>query len=164
MTEVLSMNDEKVATISGAEVARLASCWRILHMMTSSYGSHPTGQIVIALTLAILHRTGYLPTVNEIAAATGIPKSNVSRYITWQLEKGLIEETIDPSNRRLRRLRQTEKGRVEMEWLDSQLGNVWHEISGMTERMKKQQAKADPKKILERMTELTRISERRLKT
>ncbi len=158
------MNDEKAVTISGSEVARLAACWRILHMMTSSYGSHPTGQIVIALTLAILHRTGYLPTANEITAATGISKSNVSRYITWQLKKGLIEEIIDPSDRRLRRLQQTEKGRVEMEWLDSQLDNVWHETSGMAERMDKQQAKADPEKILERMTELTRMSERRLKT
>jgi DNA-binding MarR family transcriptional regulator len=162
MTEILSMNDEKVVTISGGEVARLAACWRILHMMTSSYGSHPTGQIVIALTLAILHRTGYLPTVNEIAAATGISKSNVSRYINWQLKNGLIEEIIDPSDRRLRRLQQTEKGRVEMEWLDSQLDNVWHETSGMAERMDKQQAKADSEKILGRMTELSRMAERRL--
>jgi DNA-binding MarR family transcriptional regulator len=156
------MNDGKVVATGDSAVARMVACWRILHMMTSSYGSNPTGQIVIALTLAILHRSDYLPTVNEITAATGIPKSSVSRYITWQLKRGLMEEIVDPTDRRLRRLQQTEKGRVEMEWLDSQLEGVWNEIGEIAERTGKLQTKGDPDKILERMNELTRIAERRL--
>ena len=159
---MLSMNDEKAVMASVAEAAKLTACWRILHLMTSSYGSHPTGQIVIALTLAILHRRGYLPTEKEVAAATGIPSSNVSRYISWQLKKGLLEEIIDPSNRRVRHLRQTKEGRVEMEWLNRQLDNVWHEIDEIAERIIRQQAEDDPEMILGRMTELTRIAERRL--
>ena len=158
------MHKAKTIEISGVTVAKLATCWRILHMMTSSYGNQPTGQVVIALTIHILEKNDYSPTTNEICQATGIPKVSVARYVNWQLKEGLLEEIVDPSDRRLRRLQQTEKGRVEMQWLDSQLDSVWREVSDIAERVEDRQRKADPVKVLERMIEHTRQQQRRVLT
>lgn len=140
---------------------RMALCWRILHMMTTTYGSHPMGQILIGLTLNILHRQGYNPTSKEICAATGIPAATASRHISWQLRHGLIEEIIDPENRRLRRLCQTEKGRTELLWLDGRLDDVWDEISGLLKKMDRLEGKADPQKILKQMIKRTDEAQKR---
>ncbi len=140
---------------------RLAKCWRILHMMTTSYGSHPTGQVLIGLTLSVLHRHSYAPTSKEICAATGSPAATVSRYVNWQLKHGLLEEIIDPENRRLRRLHQTEKGLAEMRWLDKQLELVWDQISELQETVAGMTRNSDPQKIVQQMAERTALQQKR---
>jgi DNA-binding MarR family transcriptional regulator len=130
-------------------------------MMTSNYGGLPTGQIVIALTIDILHRNDYSPTAMELCKATGLPSTNVTRYVNWLLDKGYLEEAIDPIDRRLRRLIQTKMGAAEMGWLDSKLERVGRDSDRIAKRFDKGVLKGDPKKILERMAEITGAAERR---
>ncbi len=140
---------------------KLATCWRILHMMISNYGSRSMGQMVTALTINILQRSGYSPTFSEICDATGFPSSNVSRYVNRQLRQGYLQEIIDPNDRRTRRLQQTEKGRAELKWLIGQLDKVWYDVGERARRVSKGQNKIDPQKILDRMGELSHSGEPR---
>ena len=151
------MFDTTAEKSEGGSAARITACWQIFHIITSLHGSQPMGQVLIALTINVLHRDGYSPTAQEICRATGLPKANVSRYITWQLKRGYLKEVIDPIDHRLRRLEQTEKGRAERQWFDSQLEEVWREIATIAERVDKDGLKGDPKKHLERMTKATEI-------
>ncbi len=151
------MFDTTAEKSEGGSAARITACWQIFHIITSLHGSHPMGQVLIALTINVLHRGGYSPTAQEICRATGLPKANVSRYITWQLKQGYLKEAIDPIDRRLRRLEPTEKGRAAEQWLDRQLEEVWCEIGKIAEKVDKEGLKGDPKKHLERMTKHTEI-------
>jgi DNA-binding MarR family transcriptional regulator len=142
-------------------IIRSANCWQLLNMMTSNFGSLPAGQIMIALTIDIFHRNDYSMTVTELSRATGLPNSSVTRYVSWQLGEGYLEEIIDPDDRRLRRLMQTKKGLAEMAWLDNKLEQVERESDWIAERFDQGMRKANSKKILERMTEAADAAERR---
>ncbi len=102
----------------------LAALWRFLQLTVHRYDNSRTGEVLVVMTIVILDRAGRNPTVSELASITGIPTSNVSRYVSHQLERGDLEEIIDPQNRRLRRLRPTEAGREEQEWLGQQISAV----------------------------------------
>ncbi len=142
-------------------IVRLANCWQILNMMTSNYGDLPTGQIMVALTIDIFHRNDYSPTIMELRRATGLPSSSVSRYVDWQLSEGYLEETIDPDDRRSRRLIQTKKGMAEMAWLNSELERVGRTSDWMAKRFEQGIRKGNPKKMLERMAEAAGAAEHR---
>ena len=81
---------------------QMALFWRILHLMLSRYGSHPMGQLLVALTMVFLNERGMPPTLTDLCRATGLPKSSVSRYVAWQIDQGLAKETVDPNDRRKR--------------------------------------------------------------
>jgi len=90
--------------------------WRLLEIMVSRYGSFPSGHLLTIVTIILLDRAGYHPTVGELADITRLPKSTVSRYIAGDMSSGYLEEVIDPKDRRRRRLHPTEKSREEQEW------------------------------------------------
>ena len=145
----------------GSDYSKIAVSWGFLHMMVSRYGNHPMGQILVALTLNVLHRNGHNPTVDEVCKATGIPKSTVSRYVSWQLGHGFLEEEIDPSDRRHRKLIQTEKAKHAMQLLAARMNNISDDISNVV-GLDADPAdpadpadRADPKDILLRMEALT---------
>jgi DNA-binding MarR family transcriptional regulator len=155
------MNNVKTKKSQVPAEIKLATCWRILHMMISNYGSRSMGQMVTALTINILHRSGYSPTFGEICDATGFPTSNVSRYVNRQLRQGYLQEIIDPNDRRTRRLQQTERGRAELKWLISQLDIVWDDVGERARRVSGGQTHIDPQKILDRMADLSDSAESR---
>lgn len=102
--------------------------WRILHLITGTYGNYPAGQLLIALTMVFLHQRGMNPTLSDLCKATGLPKATVSRYVSWQLKEGLAEEIIDPNDRRRRILLQTDKGRAAWRWQAEQLRKLFREV------------------------------------
>jgi DNA-binding MarR family transcriptional regulator len=130
-------------------------------MMVTNYGSHPMGQLLIALTLNILHRNGYQPTVDELTKVTGLPKSSVSRYVSWQINNGYLIQQFDPNDRRSRRLLQTEKGEGEKQWLDEHLNRISTDVDEMLGKHLKAADQSDPKRILECMEGLTNEAEKR---
>jgi DNA-binding MarR family transcriptional regulator len=83
----------------------------------------------------------------------------VSRYVSWQLKQGLVKETIDPDDRRQRRLVQTKKGRKEWLWQVDQLGNLFAEIKGLDSALDERNAK----ELLARMIELTDMAPKRIR-
>ena len=98
--------------------------WRFLQLTVHRYDSGLTSEVLVVMTIVILDRAGRHPTVSELASITGIPKSNVSRYVSNQLKVGHLTETIDRQDRRVRRLYPTEEGRKEQEWLSQQVSDV----------------------------------------
>ena len=90
-----------------------AMFWRLLQFHTHYFGSQPTGQMLVTLTIVLLADAGYYPTVTELAEITGQPKSTVSRYVSTEMGLGYVEEIIDPHDRRRRLLRVTELARSE---------------------------------------------------
>ena len=90
--------------------------WGWLHLTNQRYGSMPTGEMQIALTIVLLNEMGYDPTISDLAEITNLPKSNVSRYVSGQMAKGVLEEYIDSSDRRRRKLRPSQKAGPELIW------------------------------------------------
>ena len=98
--------------------------WRLVQMAVHRYGSHPTGELLIVLTIVLLDHAGYNPTVTELAEITNLPKSSVSRYVSTEMGIGFLEEVIDPRDRRRRLLRPTEKAREEQKWHREQVRDI----------------------------------------
>jgi DNA-binding MarR family transcriptional regulator len=82
-----------------------AMVWRWLMQSVYRYGSIPSGELLIVLTIVVLEQGGYNPTVTDLANITGLPKSSISRYVSDQMSKGFLDEYIDAEDRRRRRLR-----------------------------------------------------------
>ncbi len=139
-------------------VGRITVLWRILHMMVCQYGSHPTGQFLIAFTMNILHERGYSPTINELCRVTGLPISSASRYVSWQISNGYVKEIIDPNDRRKRLLEQTAKGKTEMRQLVRHLDELFDFVANMTAELVSKQAGHTPEHIMARMEELTKAA------
>jgi DNA-binding MarR family transcriptional regulator len=93
-----------------------ATFWRMVSLAVHRYGSAPTGQLLLVLTMIILDRYGYQPTVTELAEITQLPKSSVSRYVAAEMRAGMLEEFIDPNDRRRRRLRPTPAAKAEQQF------------------------------------------------
>jgi DNA-binding MarR family transcriptional regulator len=96
-----------------------ATCWRMIYMGVHRYDSRPAGELLTVMTIAVLDKAGYAPTVSELADLTGLAKSNVSRYVSRQINGGYIEEFVDREDRRRRRLRPTKMGSREAKWNQS---------------------------------------------
>jgi len=90
-----------------------AMFWRLMEMSVSRWGSFPSGQFLMVLTVMLLDMVDYFPTVGELAEIMRLPKSTVSRYVAFQINRGWFEEIIDPNDRRCRRLHLTHKARDE---------------------------------------------------
>ena len=88
--------------------------WGWLHLANQRYGTMPTGEMQVTLTIIMLCKLGYDPTVTELAEITGLAKSNVSRYVSAQMTAGFLEEYIDSSDRRQRKLRPSAKAEPEL--------------------------------------------------
>jgi len=90
--------------------------WRLVQLAVHRYGSHPTGELLIVLTIMLLDQAGYNPTVTELADITNLPKSSVSRYVSTEMSAGFLEEVIDTRDRRRRLLRPTKRALDEQNW------------------------------------------------
>ena len=101
-----------------------AALWKFLQLSVHRYGSGLTGEVLVVMTIVILDRGDRHPTVSELASITGLPKSNVSRYVSRQLEIGHLTEEIDSQDRRVRRLFPTKEGRKEQEWISQQVSDL----------------------------------------
>jgi DNA-binding MarR family transcriptional regulator len=93
-----------------------AMIWQLIEIMVERYGSYPTGHLFTVLTVVLLDRAGYQPTISELADITGLPKSTVSRYVSIDIKTGFMEEVINPDDRRQRRLNPTQKSKDEQTW------------------------------------------------
>jgi len=107
----------------GAEAQHLMM-WRMLHLLMARYGSIPLGQALVGITNTVLNEMGHAPTVTELCEATGLPKSSISRYISAQMEQGVVTEDIDPRDRRRRMLRQTNEGQKERQWMLNEMRKI----------------------------------------
>jgi DNA-binding MarR family transcriptional regulator len=101
-----------------------AMFWRLVHLAVHRYGSHPTGDLLVVLSIILLERAGVAPTVSDLAEVTGLPKSSVSRYVSTEINTGFLEEAIDPQDRRRRYLKATAHARKEAKWHAAQLGDA----------------------------------------
>jgi len=106
-----------------------AVVWRWLNLSVHRYGSTPTGQTLAVLTIVLLSDLGYHPTVTELAEITGLPKSTISRYVSFEMSAGFLEEYIDPADRRRRMLRPTAAAAAEREWHRGQIRQAYREIT-----------------------------------
>ncbi len=109
--------------------ALYALVWRYLHLTVHRYGSMPTGQMLVVMTIITLSDLGYCPTVTELAEITGIPKSSISRYISAEMAAGLLEEIIDPGDRRRRRLRPTAAAEEERAWHAREVARIYEIVT-----------------------------------
>jgi DNA-binding MarR family transcriptional regulator len=98
--------------------------WRLMDLSVHRYGSHPTGKLYIVLTIMMLDRVDYHPTVGELAEIVRLPKSTVSRYVSAEMNSGYLEEVIDPDDRRRRRLHLTSIAREEGQWHQGQIRQI----------------------------------------
>ena len=110
--------------------------WSFAFMSVHRYGGSPSSEILLVLTILMLDQAGQNVTVSELAEITGLPQSNVSRYVSDQLRIGHLEEEIDPKDRRRRVLRPTDEGLAEQNWLSEKmltLSNMRKEASDKTD-------------------------------
>jgi DNA-binding MarR family transcriptional regulator len=123
--------------------------WRVMHLLMARYGSIPLGQALVGITNTVLNEMGHAPTVTELCEATGLPKSSISRYISAQMEQGVVTEDIDPRDRRRRMLRQTDEGRKERQWMIREMRQI---VSDLHEQdLERGTSPADPELELQRM-------------
>jgi DNA-binding MarR family transcriptional regulator len=73
----------------------------------------------------MLNKLGHDPTVNDLAEMTNLAKSNVSRYVSGQMAKGVLEEYIDSSDRRRRKLRASPKAGPELMWFEKHVREIY---------------------------------------
>jgi len=164
----MSQDNGKAADPAGAELkltpgAQMAIFWRILHLLTSRYGNHPMGQLLTALTMVFLNERGMPPTLTDLCEATGLPKASVSRYVSWQIREGLVEERIDPNDMRRRLLVQTDKGKSEWHWQIGALEDLFTEISERDARFRAEGDRRDAEETLRLMKETTANAPERIR-
>ena len=133
----------------------MAVFWRTLHLLIGRYGNNPMGQLLVALTMVFLNESGTPPSMTDLCEATGLPKASVSRYITAQINEGLVTEEIDPNDRRRRFLLQTAKGKKEWHWQIAQLGEIYRTISLEDNAARTEGFRDSAEALMEKMIELT---------
>jgi DNA-binding MarR family transcriptional regulator len=98
-----------------------AMCWRMVYLGVHKYDSNSTGELLTVMTIVLLDKAGYNPTISELAELTSLAQSNVQRYVSRQIKIGFLTDVINTDgDRRQRRLRLTSKGKTEEEWHQQQ--------------------------------------------
>lgn len=95
--------------------------WSFAYLSVHRYGGSPSGEVLMVLTILMLDQAGEHVTMSELAQITGLPKSNVSRYVSDQVRIGHLQEHVDPRDRRRRVLQPTAAGKAEQAWMLDQL-------------------------------------------
>jgi len=108
-----------------------ATFWRMLSLAVHRYGSSPSGQLLVVISMIILDRYEYQPTVTELADITQLPKSSISRYVAAEMNAGMLEEFIDPHDRRRRRLRPTPRAKEEQAWFAQTSRSIHEQMKKM---------------------------------
>jgi len=95
--------------------------WTFAYLSVHRYGGSPSGEVLMVLTILMLDQANEHVTMSELAQITGLPKSNVSRYVSDQVRIGHLQEHVDPRDRRRRVLHPTAAGKAEQAWMREQL-------------------------------------------
>lgn len=134
-----------------SQEAQLVVFWRVMHLYLYRYGSIPLGQMLVELTTIVLNELGRPPTVTDLCETTGLPKSSISRYISAQMSQRMIEELIDPKDRRRRKLVLTDKGRNERAWQIEEVRKIFEAVRDWDRARAKRGGGDDPDVELELM-------------
>ena len=145
---------EKLEGWAPSSAAQMVILWRVMHLYMARYGSIPMGQMLVGLTTIIMNELGRPPTVTDLCEATGLPKSSISRYISAQMEQGVVMETIDPEDRRRRKLVQTEAGRTERKWQIKQIRKIMEEVKAWDDKLTAANGEVDPEQELAKMKQV----------
>ena len=97
-----------------------AAMWRVLYLSVNAYDISPTAELLTMMTITLMDRAGYHPTISDLVEITGLAQPRVTRYISKQLKNDFLTETIDLQDRRIHRLHPTEKAKREAEWHQEQ--------------------------------------------
>ena len=116
----------KSVSVDKETVSIAATCWRLLYKTMNQYERNSDADSLILVTISLLDKADYGPTIMELVALTGLPKASVSRYVARGVRSGFLAEVIDPKDRRLRRLRQTAMGRNKGAWHEKQMLQTAH--------------------------------------
>jgi len=138
--------------------AQMAIFWRIVQLYMARYGSIPVGQMLVELTTEVLNELGRPPTVTELCDATGLPKSSISRYVSTQMKRGMVEEIIDASDRRRRKLVLTNKGRDERRWQVKEIRKIIEDVKDWDQKLRHTSKKLDPEEEFQRMKQTVRAA------
>ena len=125
--------------------------WRIMHLYMARYGSVPIGQMLVELTTEVLNELGRPPTVTDLCEATGLPKSSISRYVSTQMKRGMVQEIIDPGDRRRRKLVLTDKGLEERRWQVKNIRKIIEDTKNWDQELGHTSKKLDPEEEFQRM-------------
>lgn len=106
--------------------------WLAAKRAVNHHDIRTTGELLVIQTIVLLDTLGVHLSVTDLVRLTGLPKSNISRYISAQVNKGMLTENIDPSDRRMRILVPTEKGQNQR----SEHRKVAQDIERLVSRLK----------------------------
>jgi DNA-binding MarR family transcriptional regulator len=88
----------------------------MVYMSVHKYDTNSTSELLTVMTIALLDKAGYNPTFSDLFEITGLPKANITRYMSRQVKDGFMTDVIDPQDRRRRFYRPTSKGKKEEQW------------------------------------------------
>ncbi len=111
----------KSVSVDKETVSIAATFWRLLYKTMNQYERNSDADSLIFLTISLLDKADYGPTIMELVALTGLPKAGVSRYVARGVRRGFLAEVIDPKDRRLRHLRPTAMGRNKGAWNEKKM-------------------------------------------
>ena len=88
-------------------------------------------RVAFPFILGLLHRDGV--SQDDLASGAGVDKATVTRHITELEEAGLVTRTVDEEDRRIKRVRVTDKARELAPAIHSAV-RAWHDklLSGFT--------------------------------
>jgi len=89
--------------------------WAMLRCHAHRFAGRPIAEVLVFWTTILLLDGGARPTIGDIAKASGVPRPTVSRYIDRTIQRGWVEERVNPRDRRRRELHLAEKGVKELE-------------------------------------------------
>ncbi len=150
------MNNDHRANPSLTAGGQMAVLWRVLHLFATRYGNHPVGQVLAVLTLVFMNERGMPPTMTQLCKATGLPKASMSRYVSWQIDRGFVKEIVDPNDRRQRLLKQTSKGQYEWNWQVRQMERLFDEVFDADSRFRTTGDQRNAAELLSHMEGLTK--------
>lgn len=144
--------DDRLDTEGTADL-QLDLLWAGMRFHVHRMGQTPIAQALVGWTNTILLHRGFHPTVMDLSRATGLPRSTVSRYIDAIISDGIVEERVNPNDRRRRELYLTRKGADELAHIADAFQSVFRYVLDLHETQGSSDSGAE---VLERMTELTK--------
>lgn len=84
---------------------------RSIDFILRDTGNIPLSRHVVHVCIMASHENNLQPTIQELVAATRLPRSTVSRHVGELVRCGLIREQADPQDRRRRILLSAAKGK-----------------------------------------------------
>jgi len=131
--------------------------WVALNYHAHQFGGRPIGEVFVSWTTILLMDRGVRPTIGEIAKATGMARSTVSRYVDHQMSRGWIEERVDKTNRRRRELYLSDTGIRQLEKIVEFFHDMFREMTTGAFANRESSRGADLIQRLARMTARVKV-------